>query len=104
MDESASQRLMNLRSRQAPASATLLEITRTCDAGSPAEREAFGDHVGNGSTTPLGGIDVHATAPAGEPFTDHPLSVCPVIASFLRTYNDSIDSERRQGEPSLAGS
>ena len=33
---------------------------------------------------------------AGEPFTDHPVSVCPVIGSFLRSYNDSIDSERRQ--------
>jgi hypothetical protein len=33
---------------------------------------------------------------AGEPFTDHPRSVCPVIASFLRAYNDSIDDERRQ--------
>jgi hypothetical protein len=34
---------------------------------------------------------------ADEPFTDHPASVCPVIGSFLRSYNDSIDSERRQG-------
>jgi hypothetical protein len=34
---------------------------------------------------------------AGEPFTDHPRSVCPVIASFLRGYNDAIDDERRQG-------
>jgi hypothetical protein len=33
---------------------------------------------------------------AGERFTDHPESVCPVIGSFLRTYNDSIDDERRQ--------
>lgn len=33
---------------------------------------------------------------ADEPFTDHPASVCPVIGSFLRSYNDSIDSERRQ--------
>ena len=33
---------------------------------------------------------------AGEPFTDRPASVCPVIASFLRAYNDSIDDERRQ--------
>jgi hypothetical protein len=33
---------------------------------------------------------------AGEPFTDHPVSVCPVIGSLLRAYNDSIDSERRQ--------
>lgn len=33
---------------------------------------------------------------AGEPFTDHPASVCPVIGSFLRAYNDSIDDARRQ--------
>ena len=33
---------------------------------------------------------------AGEPFSDHPISVCPVIGSFLRAYNDSIDDEHRQ--------
>jgi hypothetical protein len=33
---------------------------------------------------------------SGEPFTDHPASVCPVIGSFLRSYNDSIDESRRQ--------
>jgi len=33
---------------------------------------------------------------AGEPFSDHPASVCPVVGSFLRAYNDSIDDERRQ--------
>jgi hypothetical protein len=33
---------------------------------------------------------------AGDPFTDHPASVCPVIGSFLRSYNDSIDDDRRQ--------
>jgi hypothetical protein len=33
---------------------------------------------------------------AGEPFTDHPASVCPVIASFLRAYNDSVDDGHRQ--------
>jgi hypothetical protein len=33
---------------------------------------------------------------AGEPFTDHPAAVCPVIGSFLRSYNDSIDPARRQ--------
>jgi hypothetical protein len=33
---------------------------------------------------------------AGEPFSDEPASVCPVIGSFLRAYNDSIDDERRQ--------
>jgi hypothetical protein len=33
---------------------------------------------------------------AGEQFTDHPSCACPVIASFLRAYNDSVDDERRQ--------
>ncbi len=33
---------------------------------------------------------------AGEPFSDHPASVCPVIGSFLRSYNDAIGDERRQ--------
>lgn len=33
---------------------------------------------------------------AGEQFTDHPASVCPVISALLRSYNDSIDERRRQ--------
>jgi len=33
---------------------------------------------------------------AGERFSDHPLSVCPVIGAFLRAYNDSVDDRRRQ--------
>jgi len=33
---------------------------------------------------------------AGEPFTDHPASVCPVIGSFLRAYNDSLEEDDRQ--------
>ena len=33
---------------------------------------------------------------AGEPFSDHPVCSCPVIGSFLRAYNDSLDDERRQ--------
>jgi hypothetical protein len=33
---------------------------------------------------------------AGEPFSDHPKSVCRVIAGFLRAYNDAIDRDRRQ--------
>lgn len=32
----------------------------------------------------------------GEAFTDHPDRVCPVIASFLRPYNDTVDDVRRQ--------
>ena len=33
---------------------------------------------------------------AGESFTDEPRCVCPVIAEFLRTYNDHVDNARRQ--------
>jgi hypothetical protein len=33
---------------------------------------------------------------AGEPFTDHPRAVCPVIATVLRAYNDALDDDRRQ--------
>jgi hypothetical protein len=33
---------------------------------------------------------------AEEPFSDHPPSVCPVIAAFLRVYNDAVDDDRRQ--------
>jgi len=33
---------------------------------------------------------------AGEAFTDRPRCVDPVIAGFLRTYNDGIDERRRQ--------
>jgi hypothetical protein len=33
---------------------------------------------------------------AGEPFSDRPASVCPVIGGFLRAYNDRIDDDRRQ--------
>lgn len=33
---------------------------------------------------------------AGEPFTDRPATVCPVIGGFLRAYNDRIDDDRRQ--------
>ncbi|HJS95157.1 MAG TPA: hypothetical protein VJ741_12920 [Solirubrobacteraceae bacterium] len=33
---------------------------------------------------------------AGETFSDHPRSVCPVIAALLRAYNDWVDDEGRQ--------
>jgi len=32
---------------------------------------------------------------AGERFSDYPASVCPLIGAFLRTYNDSVDDDRR---------
>jgi hypothetical protein len=33
---------------------------------------------------------------AGEPFSDRPQTVCPVLGAYLRSYNDVIDDERRQ--------
>jgi hypothetical protein len=49
-------------------------------------------------TTPRGGACVMELASmlAGEEFTDRPASVCPVVAAFLRAYNDAIDDRRRQ--------
>jgi hypothetical protein len=32
----------------------------------------------------------------GESFSDRPRSVCPVVAGFLRGYNDLVDDDRRQ--------
>src|SRR6201992_3788039 len=50
-------------------------------------------------TTPEDGACVMELASmlAGEQFSDHPASVCPVIGSFLRGYNDSVGGSRRQG-------
>lgn len=31
----------------------------------------------------------------GEPFSDSPRSVCPVVAAFLRRYQDELDDDRR---------
>jgi hypothetical protein len=33
---------------------------------------------------------------AGEPFSDHPRAVCPVLGAFLRAYNDGLPDDRRQ--------
>ena len=33
---------------------------------------------------------------AGERFTDHPAAVSPVLAAFLRGYNDTVEDARRQ--------
>ncbi|MGN6868822.1 MAG: hypothetical protein ACTHMY_10520 [Solirubrobacteraceae bacterium] len=33
---------------------------------------------------------------AGEEFSDHPRSVCPVIGAFLRAYNDRVDDRWRR--------
>jgi hypothetical protein len=32
---------------------------------------------------------------AGEPFTDHPECVCPVLAAFGRSWNDALDNDTR---------
>ena len=39
---------------------------------------------------------------AGEPFSDNPDCASPVIAAFLRTYNDLLDDRRRQDLRRLA--
>jgi hypothetical protein len=41
---------------------------------------------------------------AGERFSDRPATASPVIAAFLRTYNDGIDDRRRQELFPLAAS
>lgn len=33
---------------------------------------------------------------SGEPFSDHPRSVCPVVASYMRALNDRLDDSARQ--------
>ncbi len=33
---------------------------------------------------------------AGEEFTDAPAAVCPILAAFMRAYNDAVDDDRRQ--------
>ena len=49
-------------------------------------------------TSPRGGACVMELASmlAGEQFSDRPASVCPVVAAFLRAYNDAVDDRRRQ--------
>ena len=37
-----------------------------------------------------------ASVLAGDQFSGYPSSVCPVIATFLRCYNDELDDRRRQ--------
>src|SRR4051794_29307985 len=49
-------------------------------------------------TSPRNGACVMELASmlAGEEFTDRPATVCPVVAAFLRAYNDAVDDVRRQ--------
>jgi hypothetical protein len=56
-------------------------------------------HLASGShRTPESGVCVMELASmlAGEPFTDHPRSVCPVVGALLRTCNDRFDAQTRQ--------
>jgi hypothetical protein len=57
-------------------------------------RVAAGRHA-----APAEGVSVMELASmlAGERFSDHPRSVCPVIAGLLRAYSDAVDDHRRQG-------
>lgn len=55
--------------------------------------------LGRGShATPADGACVMELAAllADEPFSDRPESVSPVVAAFLRVYNDRVDDRRRQ--------
>jgi hypothetical protein len=54
---------------------------------------ARGNHA-----SPADGVCVMELASmlAGEEFSDHPQSVCPVIGAFLRAYNDCVDDHWRQ--------
>jgi hypothetical protein len=49
-------------------------------------------------TTPRSGACVMELASmlAGEPFSDRPAAVCPIVAAFLRAYNDAVDDTHRQ--------
>jgi hypothetical protein len=56
-------------------------------------------HVGRGKhLNPGDGACVMELASmlAGEPFSDHPRSVCKAIAAFLRGYNDTVGDDLRQ--------
>lgn len=37
-----------------------------------------------------------ASVLGGDPFSDHPRSVCPVVAAFMRTVNDGVTDRERQ--------
>jgi hypothetical protein len=54
-------------------------------------------------TSPDDGVCVMELASmiGGEPFSDQPRSVCPVIGAFLRAYNDCIDDRRRQDSTAM---
>ncbi len=55
-------------------------------------RLGVGRHEGPG---PVVCIMELASMLAGERFSDHPVSVCPIVGAVLRAYNDDIDEGRR---------
>jgi hypothetical protein len=55
-------------------------------------RLGVGRHNGPG---PVVCIMELASMLAGERFSDHPVSVCPIIGALLRAYNDDVDDARR---------
>jgi hypothetical protein len=78
---------------------TLKGLTQTIDEGGPmgvtyqTVRLSAGNHK-----APEDGACVMELASmlAGEPFSDHPATACPVIAALLRAFNDALDDEPRQ--------
>jgi hypothetical protein len=66
-------------------------------AGSPATHQTVRLSRGRHSSPARGAcvMELASMLDTG-PFTDHPRSVCPVIAAFLRNYNDWVDDGRRQ--------
>lgn len=64
---------------------------------SPASHQTIKLSKGKHSSPETGACVMElASMLAGESFSDHPGSVCPAIAGFLRSYNDSVDDRRRQ--------
>jgi hypothetical protein len=55
-------------------------------------RLGVGRHIGPG---PVVCIMELASMLAGERFSDHPVSVCPIVGALLRAYNDDIGEQRR---------
>jgi hypothetical protein len=75
----------------------LLGTTRRHEVGPPTTHQTVRLARGRHSSPERGAcvMELASMLDAG-PFTDHPRSVCPVIAAFLRNYNDWVDDGRRQ--------
>lgn len=74
--------------------------TATAKALTGAELDSFIERLTllHGSHRPDGEMCVMEAAAyiAGEPWSDHPACVSPVIGAFLRSWNDSMDYDDRQ--------